>query len=180
MLVGRITPIKNQEMFIETGHLLLEGGIPTRLTIVGEPSSESDRVYLDKVWEKINLYKMSGSVVFTGSIPNYKMPDFYSKIGVTLNLTSSGGMDKVVLESFASGVPAFVSNDAFCDFLGDNASTFLFKEGDSRNLVSKIISFFKLNGLDRKKILVHLQNKVREEFDVHVLVNKIRINLEEL
>ncbi len=57
-----------------------------------------------------------------GPVPPADMPALYRSAAVTANLCPTGGLDKAVVESLASGVPTVVHNRAFLPLLGEDAS----------------------------------------------------------
>ena len=96
-------------------------------------------------------------------------------MAASVNLTPTGGIDKAVLESMASGTPAFVSNEAFRNYFGDLAGRLIFKYRDADDLADKIKNWF--NNHDQKNASAQLIKIAKERAGVDklipVLVEKI-------
>lgn len=174
--VGRITPIKHCEVLLATLSILRKDGDEDwKVEFVGEPTIPSDCLYLEKLKEKIREYGLEEFVSFSGSLTPEEVGVKFSDSFASVNLTPSGGMDKVVLESLASGCPAFTSNPAFSKALGDHKGTFTFSFLDAADLAYKIRLFKEMP--DNKEIVSVLSKKVRSEYDVTSIVVKIASNL---
>ncbi|MCH7883415.1 glycosyltransferase [Patescibacteria group bacterium] len=153
--VGRITPIKNQDILVEAASLIKSRNIDFIMNIVGAPSSEDDLRYFEKLKRLVVQKSIKEQVKFIGVIPNKDMHTFYWENDLSVNLTPTGGIDKVVLESMAAGVPTLVSNKGFADYFGVYAHDLIFKERNSEDLAEKIEKIIIRPDLDElKKFLV--------------------------
>ncbi len=137
--IGRITPIKNCETLIEAISLINRER-PVSLTFVGGGVMAGDTSYEANLSRLIKERGLEDQVIFKGSIVHAALPAFLSSVDVTINGTPTGGLDKVVLESMAAGVPVLTSNTSFSPFFGDNASRLIFKERDAKDLAFKIVA----------------------------------------
>lgn len=174
--VGRITAIKNIDILVEAvchlKTLLLES---FNVILVGSPVTSSDKIYAREISEKISEYGLDNTIKFVGSVPNRKVSDFYKTASCTVNLTPTGGIDKAVLESMASGVPVFTSNLAFQDYFGQYANRLIFKERDPVDLARKIKVFFESK--DQYEVIDFLRGSVEERASIGNLVRIIIKNL---
>lgn len=170
--VGRITPIKNIDTLIEAArHLKTSWSKSFQVMLVGNPVTAADKTYAHEISEMISGYKLDGIVQFMGSVPNYKVADFYREADCTVNLTPTGGIDKAVLESMAAGSPVFVSNSAFRSYFGEYAERLIFKERDGARLAQKIVAFFE--SPDQNKITDYLFEVVRTTAGIENLVKTL-------
>lgn len=169
--VGRITPIKNLTVLIEALSLLREEGIPFTAEIVGDPVVESDRLYFDALRMRVDKFSLGPYVLFTGGVPNRDMPAVYSRNDISVNLTPTGGIDKVVLESMASGILPITSNTAFKSYFGKYEPLLLFKENDPRDLVSCIKGL--MAQLDHTEMRNFLRRAVEDRGSVKSLISKV-------
>ena len=174
--VGRITPIKNLDILIEAGSILKEKGINFEIKFVGVPMQESDSEYLDKLKTIVKNKCLDKEVIFYGSVLSSKVKEEYWKSDLSVNLSPTGGVDKVVLESIASGLPVLVSNHAFKDYLGVYSDRLIFKERDFHDLAQKIISLEKSE--DLPDIIKELQDEVGKRASLISLIKKIVSELE--
>ena len=66
--------------------------------------------------------------IFAGGGTPIEVRNQYRAAHVTINMLPTGGLDKVVLESLAAGVPALTSNQAWRPLFGEHAGTFMLPE----------------------------------------------------
>lgn len=167
--IGRITKIKHLEVVFRAVKKLRERGVHVQaLNLVGAPVTDEDaryKIYLESLARE---FKIDDVVHWLGIRPSERA---YSEASLTINATPNGGMDKVVLESLAAGRAVFTSNSAFKNIFGDEAPHFVFAFNDADDLANKIESFLKMK--NKQVIIDLLATKMREEFDVRKLVEKI-------
>lgn len=172
--VGRITLIKNLDTLIEATALMSKE-IPIVVDIVGVPVTKKDGEYHDNL-KKIILEKgLQDKVRFVGSIANKDLPKLFATANASINLCPTGGLDKTVLESMASGIPVLVSNTAFNGHLGHCAEDFIFPERNQVVLADMLKKLY--DRTDLVKVGQYLQNQVREKSSLKHLVERIVENL---
>lgn len=169
--VGRITQIKNCEVLIEALSNLHEKDTSWRLLFIGEPVTNEDGLYLKKIKQRISDLKLEKFVEFVGPLTPQEINKKFSESFASLNAAPTGGMDKAVLESWASGCPAFASNPVFADFYGKHASVFTYQFKDDYDLASKIENL--ISNKDSNQIVSVLSKKVGKEYSVKTVVDKI-------
>jgi glycosyltransferase involved in cell wall biosynthesis len=169
---GRINPSKDLETLVEAADILIrKGNINNlKLMIAGNPITAAEGVYLTKIKDIINEKGLSDNFEFLGSVPNYKMPEYYQASDVFVNLSHTGSMDKVVLEAMACGIPVLTCNESFDSLLDKK---YRFEKKNYKELADKIFRIkndgFK-DGL--RKIVVdnynldNLIDKITNEFKV--------------
>ena len=176
LCIGRITLIKNITAFVETMALLnkhapgvYEG------QIVGAPASEQDKEYEDRLRKLVAKEGLAGVIKFPGPKTSAQIPGLLESAWATINLSPTGGMDKVVLESLVCGRPVFLFNRAFETVLGGWAGLFVVEDGRVAGLVSKIEDFSARE--DAGSLLKQLSDKVRAEYGLENLLTSILDNL---
>ncbi len=173
--VGRVTPIKNLDTIIEAIALLKNRGVSAHLEIVGEAIYPADIIYKKKLQELIAKHQLEKEIVWSGAVPPAEVAKHYWQNDVSVNAAPSGGMDKSVLESMAAGVPVFTSNTAFKELFGEQASAFIFKERDAKDLAEKIEEL-RLNG-NFTVVGEKLQSIVKAKADISKLIEFLATNL---
>ncbi len=169
--VGRLTPIKNCDTLIATAnHLKTIINQAFKVVFIGSAVTPSDKDYERRLHEQVKILGLEDVVSFVGSVPNRLIRDYYCQADLTINLTPTGGIDRAVLESMASGVPVLTSNQAFVDYFGEYGSKLLFAERDDQDLAKKISN---LVNSDRTTLSHYLQQTVKERADVSSLIKKI-------
>lgn len=169
--VGRITPIKNPDSLIEIVALLKYKGINVTATFIGAPVHPSDMVYLEMLKKLARERGVSDQVTFFGSVPYVQMSEQYRHFDVSVNLCSTGGMDKAVLESMAAGLLVFASNQSFAGLFGPYADELLFPERDATACADRIATFMH-NVEAAEGVRVYLQHQV-ETMSVRALIPRI-------
>jgi len=165
--VGRITKIKNCDILIKAAALVAKKTQkPFKITFIGKTAQPEDVAYEQELKKLITDLGVRHQVEFVGSIPNRSLPHEYHEADITVNLTPTGGIDKAVLESFSTGTPALVTNEAFAEFLGDDKQL-LVKYQDPEDLADKITA---LMNHDTSALTTRLGEKVRQKYSVTKLI----------
>lgn len=173
--VGRITPIKNQDVLIEAVSRLMRDGVEVEAIIVGDPAVASDRMYFETLTALVKKSSLENKIKFIGAVSYREMPELYKKADISVNATPTGGIDKAVLESMASGTLPLTSNKAFEKYFGPYSNQLIFSEKDPVDLAEKIkaLSIAK----NSHEIRGFLQDKVLKEAGVDHIVEKIVASL---
>ena len=169
--IGRITPIKNLEILIEAGKKMKESGVKIEIHLFGECATKNDHNYKEKLMNQITDNGLQNEVFFEGAINPNDLSQKLLASHISVNLTPPGGMDKVVLESLLLGLPVFVSNTAFREVLGEAHHLFLFEFRNPSYLANKISNF--INTANREEFMVKLSHKVRNDFSLNNLIEKM-------
>ncbi len=173
LCVGRITPIKDQKTAVEALALLKKEGVDVHLTFIGVPSAVGDDAYAHEVKELIAQKGLEGQVTFAGAVTYDDMPKQYENMDFSLNLCPTGGLDKVVFESMAAGVPTLVANTAFANLFGPYKDLLVFRHGNARDLAMKIEAIARLSEESLRDIRIELGRTVWGKADVSALVTSI-------
>ncbi|MCF7835752.1 MAG: glycosyltransferase [Candidatus Marinimicrobia bacterium] len=134
--VGRIAPAKNIDLLIGVGEALKKEGVEFEIDIAGKPAVEKDEIYFGKLKKLVNDKNLSENVKFVGSIPYSKIEEFYQKGDLFVNLSSTGSVDKAVLEAMSCGLDVLVANEAFFGMLPEENIS---KNKDIRDIVDKMV-----------------------------------------
>lgn len=166
LFVGRVSPIKRIEVCIEALARLREKGVTATLDIYGAPLMRGDAAYLTRLQKQIETLKLVECVTFHGAIANDQLPHIYAAHSALVNASPTGGVDKVVLEAMASGLPVFVSNRSFEKYLGEFAET-LITDGSAEDFAAHISGF--LPRADMR----HVQERMRQLAFEHADISKL-------
>ncbi|MDD4862115.1 MAG: glycosyltransferase family 4 protein [Smithellaceae bacterium] len=143
LYAGRINKTKDPLTIIKALDILVnkQGVRKIRLRIIGHPLVKSEREYLEGLKELVKSKRLDGYVEFIDGVPYAKMPEEYNEADLFINPSSTGSLDKVVLEAMASGCLILNCNEAYYKILADK---YLFKKGDSDDLAQKIVNLMRL------------------------------------
>lgn len=120
LYIGRISQRKRVALIYDVAKVLAATKNPcgvTRTCIVGSARTLHDLRYEYELRSRIWRERMEGSVEMAGHVPHDRLPEFYSRAFVHLNVSETGSMDKSVMESLAAGCPVLTSNPAFKEIL---------------------------------------------------------------
>ncbi|MBX7142928.1 MAG: glycosyltransferase [Oligoflexia bacterium] len=113
-VVGRISERKGIHICLEALSILRKThNIPACIEFVGAPVTAADKEYNSLINELVRSLALEDAVIFTPPQTLDNIHQVYWRSALHLNLSSTGSMDKVVLESLACGCPVLTSNDAY-------------------------------------------------------------------
>lgn len=110
--VGRIAASKGLDVIIDA---LVGWTAPFdwQLVLVGGGTDERERAYAESLAADAMKRLPAGRVRFTGRLDADRIADELANSDVFLNLSSTGSLDKAIVEAMLSGCPVISSNDAF-------------------------------------------------------------------
>lgn len=120
--VGRISSIKKLELLL---HAVSELPCHTKdhriveVFFVGRPLTKNDYEYNEYLRKLVKDLGLEGRVKFLDSLPFCSIDKAYKEADLFVNTSSTGSMDKAILEAMASELPVVTSNVAFRELLED-------------------------------------------------------------
>lgn len=172
--VGRVAPVKNLELLIESARLLVThlGRNAFRVRLVGGVHPH-DASYAQRLWEQVAEMGLEGEVGFIGPVNYQEIVEEYRHANVVVNLCSAGGMDKVVLEAMSCAVPVVAVNSAFDSVLGQFAPL-LRVGGDSPvELACRLTELALMTEEERAELGLQLRVQVVESHNLHRLARRL-------
>ncbi|NDJ52027.1 MAG: glycosyltransferase family 4 protein [Chloroflexi bacterium] len=173
--VGRLAPIKNLDALIRAvPHLLKRPGLEgLRVEIVGAPAAEGGMLYQSRLADLIDDLDIAEQVRLPGPLPFDDMPDLYRRADLSVNLCPTGGADKAVLESMASGLPVVVHNQTFLPLLRDHEDLLWVPQLDPEMIADHIASALALPDDQRRAITRDLRQRVEADFGLDSLADRL-------
>ncbi|MFA5066329.1 MAG: glycosyltransferase family 4 protein [Dehalococcoidia bacterium] len=174
--VGRISEIKNQLLLIKAVDILIRRLAMENVAVsfIGSPPDIDGLGYAALLKEEVKKRQLEDYIGWLGNIPNRDLPSYYQQADLSVNLCPTGGLDKVVLESLACGVPALVFNRTFSDLLGDYKNLLLLERADDRELAEKIKKISELALAERQAMAADLRHGVVSSYSIKNLIANIR------
>lgn len=111
--VGRLSPTKRINLMLDAFCILHARGGTFDFTIVGGPATPQDYIYEEKLRTRIGKLPFAGQVHLVGPVSHRSLPSFLSGAHIFVNASTTGSLDKAVLESMAHGLIPVTSNEAF-------------------------------------------------------------------
>lgn len=134
--VGRIAKVKNVDLCIMALKDLIDRGISAKLVIAGEAIYEGDTKYLSLLHVLASELGIKDHVEFIGKVVPHDTPALYRSADIFINLSDTGGVDKVVLEAMASGTKILTSNTTFALILDERYKTSKNREEIAQKLIA--------------------------------------------
>jgi len=149
--VGRIAEIKNLHLLIEVASILKNKNrnFNFEIKIAGSPILESDKIYFEKLKEKIQEKKLDDIIKFVGPISNKYIGEFYQNGDLFINLSDTGSLDKAILEAMACGLKILTSNEAFKNILPEEN----FTKNEPKEVAEKIENLAKSPNMNKDKFI---------------------------
>lgn len=168
--VGRISSSKNYEQMIQVLKKLRDSDQDIFLYIVGKVALKKDKIYLEKLKSKIKKYNLDSSIFFLGPVSQRGLPDLYTNADIFMNLSSTGSVDKSVLEASACECLAMSSNEAFCDIL---PSELFIKNKEIEKISDCIVDVLSLSESQKQILRKKLREEVVNHHNLDNLIKKI-------
>lgn len=118
LALGRLSPVKDYETIIQAcARLKQSWDRPWRLSIVGGPLLERDNAYIETLKKLVFQSGLGQFVFFEGPRPYTEVPSLYRGHDLFISMSTTGSIDKAVLEAMSSGLTVITANEAFRDVL---------------------------------------------------------------
>jgi len=118
LAIGRMSPVKKYEVLIDAlAHKKEQGQAVPPTSIVGSPVTGQDRVYYQKLIDRVEQKNLSSFVSFVPHVRPAEVISLYREADILVNTSETHSLDKVVLEAMACGLIPITSNSAFPDML---------------------------------------------------------------
>lgn len=141
--VGRISPVKDYGTLIKATNILVKEKCRRDLKVIiagGTPEGSED--YLESLKSMVRELNLEKIVTFAGPIAHRDVIGFYRNCRVFVNSSSTGSLDKAVLEAMSCSRPILTCNQAFLDILDEKLKEkCFFRENDYIGLADKIEYF---------------------------------------
>ncbi len=171
--VGRLINWKGVDYLIRAMPLVLEQLPEARLVICGDGP---ERANLERLASELSL---TGNVVFEGSVPNSRLPDYYRTASVfvlpSIVIESTGeteALGVVLLEAMACGKPVIGSNvGGIPDIIEDGWNGFLVQQKSPEELADRIVRLLSSDEL-RHRFSENALQTVRERFSWEAVTDR--------
>jgi glycosyltransferase involved in cell wall biosynthesis len=118
LTVGRISPVKDLETLIRACAVLKDTWEREFvLSIVGGPLMARDEAYYASLKKLVEEKKLNNRVIFHGAHPYSEIASLYHDHDMFISMSTTGSVDKSILEAMASGMTVITANEAFQSLL---------------------------------------------------------------
>jgi len=169
--VGRISPTKGYEAMIQAIDLLIkQKNRKIKFSIIGEAPLKNQADYLLKLKKMVKSIGLDEIINFLGKIPNLELPRQLQAADIFINLSSTGSLDKAVLEAMASGCLILTGNEAYVKIL---PASLIVKKNDPEFLAEKIDWLINLSIAEQDELKRQLRAEVVTNHNLNNLAKKI-------
>lgn len=118
LTVGRTSPVKDIETIIRACVVLKNiWDRQWTLSVVGGPLMPRDAQYLESLKSMVREEELEHYVHFEGARPFGEIPQLYREHDIFISMSTTGSIDKSVLEAMSSGLTVITANEAFQSLL---------------------------------------------------------------
>jgi glycosyltransferase involved in cell wall biosynthesis len=156
--VGRISPVKGYDILIKAIEILNKEGNNLKVNIVGGAGLKEQEEYLSDLKKMVKEKKLEGVINFVGSVSNKNIINYLQSANLFVNMSSTGSLDKAMVEAMACELPVLTCNEAMKEILGDLQDLLMYGKGDYNGLAKKINI---IRGMEEGEI-ENLGKKLRE------------------
>ncbi len=174
LAVGRLSPIKRLEMLVEAARRLRMRGVTLRCVCVGEAPAHH-REYARQLQASA-----AGDVEFAGAVPYERLPAWYRRASIHVNLSPTGALDKSALEAMACSRPGIVANAGFEATLGPHADALLVPAADGRTVADRIEGLLATPLAERARLGSALRERIVRDHDLDRLAGRLVALLHDL
>lgn len=112
VILGRIAPSKGILTVFEALPELPRSGVPYQLVVVGAPVTPEDMRYEKELRTFVDRFHLGENVIFAGPQSPTQIPKILASSDILLHASTTGSLDKTVLEAMAAQCLVISSNDA--------------------------------------------------------------------
>ena len=173
-MIGEISPVKNQELFVKAAHDLMTVRIFTEIDffIIGEASSQNQNYqqYINSLLNQFNS-DIKGQVKLTGKIADIKTK--LAAFDIILIPSINEGFSLVLVEAMAAGVAVIAANVGAMAEIVQNEKTGLLIEPQNSQAIAQAIKRLLENDELRKKLGTAASEQVKAQFDRNQVIDQI-------
>lgn len=111
--VARISSTKRQLDLVQVFYNIYQKNPTYILQIIGSPITAEDHIYLKEIRTYIETHNLHCAVQLLGGKKNSELPRYYQNASVVVNLSTTGSVDKEILEAISCGTLVCTTNEAF-------------------------------------------------------------------
>lgn len=169
--IGRVSESKGIDIILDICDLLHEEDERFKLTVVGAPVTRDEQAFADRMYDRASHAPYASEVTFAGAIRNTDVAQALSGANMFLNISTTGGLDKSVLEAALVGVPVVSTNPTFRTLLAPHG---LFVESaDAQSVLRAITAFRARPHAEQEAVIETVGAEVRRKHELSALVPAI-------
>jgi glycosyltransferase involved in cell wall biosynthesis len=174
-VVGRLEPLKQQDLFLRVLAALLRDRQQVHGLIVGAEGKDSSG-YGRHLQELTSSLGLETHVTFTGQVEDAMLP--MRAMDVIVNVSTHEGFPLTLLEAMGMGVPVVAfANGGPADMIEDGVSGLLVPSGDERALTDRLDMMLRQQPL-RERIAREGLDRFHQRYRAEIMAEKLHRHLE--
>ncbi len=169
LTIGRISETKRIKEMLNAFDILSKRGQDFTFTIAGAPATDADVEYEKQVRNMVANSSYASNVHFLGAVAHKDIQNILMENNIFLNLSTTGSMDKAVLEALATGMPVITTNVAFRGLLSPVPGLFI-TEATPEKIINALALVVTAD-------ISEITKNVRERYALPQLIKKILTTL---
>ncbi len=171
--VGRISPVKGYDILIKAIEILNKEGANLKVDIVGGVGLKEQEEYLDNLKKMVKERKLERVINFIGAVSNKGIINYLQSANLFVNMSSTGSLDKAMVEAMASKLPVLTCNEAMKEVLGELQDLLMYGQGDYQGLAKKINTIKNMGVSEKENLGKKLREIVKNNHSQEGLIKKI-------
>ncbi|HEX4949676.1 MAG TPA: glycosyltransferase family 4 protein [Blastocatellia bacterium] len=171
-VLGQITPLKRQDLFLEAVRLLTENNSYERAEffIIGTANPE-EKNYEEKLRDTAREIGLADRVHFTGFVPD--LPKYLAAFDIVVAPSDNEGFSLATIEAMNAGCAVLASEvGGLTEIIMHNETGILFQPGNAE-MIAVYMRFLLFDSHARNKLTAAAQASVRARFDREQVLNRI-------
>lgn len=171
--VGRISPVKGYDILIKAIEILNKEGVNLKVNIVGGAGLFEQERYLSDLKKIVSEKRLERVINFVGAVANKDIINYLKSADLFVNMSSTGSLDKAMVEAMASRLPILTCNEAMKEVLGEFQDLLMYNKGDYKGLAQKISMIRGMEAGEIENIGKKLREIVKNNHSQEGLIKKI-------
>jgi glycosyltransferase involved in cell wall biosynthesis len=170
---GRISASKGIETLLAAYTELAQRGKHVTLTLYGAPITNEDEAYEKRLTTALSEKGIDPATIFKGAVPHKELPYRRAEAEYFLHASTTGSLDKAVLDAVVSGLLPVTSSQAYHELLGEYEPLLTYPEGDASALADRILELERLTEEEKETMRTTLRKRVAESHSLESLVRRL-------
>ncbi len=165
LFIGRINPIKNIDILINSIASLKKRNLNIELLIAGEPSLDYENDYFMQLKELIKKLGLQANITFIGHIDKEDKQKYIASSFALILPSKSENFGNVVIEALAQGTPVIASRNTPWEIL-ENTESGYWVEAEAENIATAVLRMHSLTTNDYALMRERAYNLCLKKFDI--------------
>jgi glycosyltransferase involved in cell wall biosynthesis len=174
LVVGRISPVKNLELAIDTVEAVRRAGVDAKLRIVGAVGTKEDEPYLISIKDMVRDRNLESAVTLVGGRDAGGVLEELRNADIFLHTSKTNSADKTAVEAMAVGIYQVTSSPVYRKDLPESC----YQESHPEAYAAEILRYLALSKEEQKRLGSVMREAAIREHSLERLVRLIVSHLQ--